>query len=409
MNHDALLNRTIIGLLIGGSFISATCHDLVMAEQARIYPLVDTGQSRCYDTRGEPMACAPEGRPLAGQDAAVETAPPSYRDNGDGTVTDLVTGLAWQQSPGEKLSWDEAIAGADAFELGGHDDWRLPSIKELYSLMDFDGETGRSAADARPFLDTAYFDFDYGDPRAGERHIDAQYWSSTAYTGTTMNWHHTVFGVNFADGRIKGYGTFDPRRRADKRMFVRYVRGNPGYGVNELVDNGDDTVSDRATGRIWQRGDHGPVDWAGALAYCDGLELGGQDDWRLPDAKELQSIVDYGRSPQASGEPAIDPVFEISAITDGGGALDYPFFWSSTTHLDGRNPGDAAVYVAFGEAEGWMAFPPHAHSRTLMDVHGAGAQRSDPKVGDASRFPYGRGPQGDVIRIANFARCVRGG
>lgn len=44
-----------------------------------------------------------------------------------------------------------------------------------------------------------------------------------------------------------------------------------------------------------------------------------------------------------------------------------------------------------------------------MDVHGAGSQRSDPKAGDPSRFPYGRGPQGDVIRIYNFVRAVRGG
>jgi hypothetical protein len=44
-----------------------------------------------------------------------------------------------------------------------------------------------------------------------------------------------------------------------------------------------------------------------------------------------------------------------------------------------------------------------------LDVHGAGSQRSDPKVGDPSRFPHGRGPQGDVIRIYNHVRCVRGG
>ncbi len=44
-----------------------------------------------------------------------------------------------------------------------------------------------------------------------------------------------------------------------------------------------------------------------------------------------------------------------------------------------------------------------------MDVHGAGAQRSDPKVGDPDNWPEGRGPQGDVIRIYNHVRCVRGG
>jgi hypothetical protein len=52
---------------------------------------------------------------------------------------------------------------------------------------------------------------------------------------------------------------------------------------------------------------------------------------------------------------------------------------------------------------------PQGGDATLMDVHGAGAQRSDPKTGDASDYPTGHGPQGDVIRIDNLARCVRGG
>lgn len=43
----------------------------------------------------------------------------------------------------------------------------------------------------------------------------------------------------------------------------------------------------------------------------------------------------------------------------------------------------------------------------LLDVHGAGAQRSDPKVGDPGAYPHGHGPQGDVIRINNYARCAR--
>jgi len=43
-----------------------------------------------------------------------------------------------------------------------------------------------------------------------------------------------------------------------------------------------------------------------------------------------------------------------------------------------------------------------------MDVHGAGAQRSDPKSGDPDDYPYGHGPQGDVIMIFNTVRLVRG-
>jgi hypothetical protein len=56
-----------------------------------------------------------------------------------------------------------------------------------------------------PFIDTEYFDIAYGDTQAGERIIDAQFASSTKNVSLTMN-DETLFGVNFADGRIKGYG-----------------------------------------------------------------------------------------------------------------------------------------------------------------------------------------------------------
>jgi hypothetical protein len=63
-----------------------------------------------------------------------------------------------------------------------------------------------------------------------------------------MNSNTTVFGVNFADGRIKGYpGDISPRGQPMKQ-FVRYVRGNPEYGINDFADNGDGTITDTATG-----------------------------------------------------------------------------------------------------------------------------------------------------------------
>ena len=51
--------------------------------------------------------------------------------------------------------------------------------------------------------------------------------------------------------------------------------------------------------------------------------------------------------------------------------------------------------------------PPTGGDYILFDVHGAGAQRSDPKSGDPADYPYGHGPQGDVIRIFNYVRAVR--
>ena len=365
------------------------------------FPIVGTGQNQCYDN-SHAIAAPQPGQPFYGQDAQHPGQEPSYRENGDGTVTDLITGLMWVQGRGEKVSYEDAMAGAKACRVGGHDDWRVPTIKELYSLINFTGEC-RGPTAAKPFLNTDYFRFAFGDPARGERMIDCQDWSATKYISTTMGGNATVFGVNFADGRIKGYPKFDPRRRGANKLFVRYVRGNPAYGKNALRDNADGTITDHATGLMWSKTDSGTgMNWQQALAGVQQLNATnylGHNDWRLPNAKELQSLVDYSRI------PAIAPVFQISKLPDG----EYPFFWSSTTHLDGppERAASAAVYVCFGRALGWMQFPPGRGEFQLLDVHGAGAQRSDPKTGEPARFPHGRGPQGDVIRINNFVRWVR--
>lgn len=115
---------------------------------------------------------------------------------------------------------------------------------------------------------------------------------------------------------------------------------------------------------------------------------------------DFQSIVDYTRSPGTTNSAAIDPLFNSTQITNEAGQTDYGFYWSSTTHSNwSRVSGGFASYVSFGRAMGYM--------NNWVDVHGAGTQRSDPKVGDPSEFPTGHGPQGDAIRILNFVRCVR--
>jgi hypothetical protein len=71
--------------------------------------------------------------------------------------------------------------------------------------------------------------------------------------------------------------------------------GNADYGQNDFIDNGDQTVSDRATGLMWQKEDYRSVDFEDAVGYCEADTTGGWTDWRLPDVKELQSIVDDSR------------------------------------------------------------------------------------------------------------------
>ena len=387
------------------------------------YPIVDTGQTKCYNNTSE-IDCPDAGEAFYGQDGQYLGTSPSYRDNGDGTVTDLNTGLMWTQQYYGKLSFDEGPEYTKTLKVGDYDDWRVPTIKELYSLMDFSGTTGSGGSqsdkyssgtsdntvpdDAVPYIDTDYFEFAYG--LKSERYIDSQWLTTAKYVSTTMNGDETMFGVNFADGRIKGYGFHNPSNpRIEKKFYARFVRDN-SYGENKFVDNKDDTITDQSTDLMWTKKDnghyhighaeYGGLNWQEALQYCEELSIADYDDWRLPNTKELQGIVDYTRSPDTTKSAAIDPVFDVTSIIDEGGNKNYPFYWTGTTHLEGKDPASGGVYVAFGEAFGYM-------NGTWMDVHGAGSQRSDPKSGNPSDYPTGHGPQGDAIRIYNYTRCVR--
>ncbi len=387
------------------------------------YPIVDTGQVKCYDNNAQITAPA-FGDAFYGQDAQVNGNQPSYTVSNDGlTVYDNVTGLTWTRTADinndgaidvdDKLTSAEAMLYPDvlnAVSFGGYKDWRLPTIKELYSLMNFTGEdpSGYSGDTSGlvPFIDDETFGFGYGDESAGERIIDAQWASSTMYVSTTMNGNETMFGLNLADGRIKGYPT------NNKLYYVYFVRGNTDYGVNNFVDNSDGTITDKATGLMWSQDDCGAVDgtgpwsgmnWQDALAWVqaqNSQSYCGYSDWRLPNAKEMQSIVQYTRSPDTTNSAAIDPIFNVTQITNEAGEVDFPWYWTGTTHANTGGQGQSGAYICFGKGLGYW-------TNVWQDVHGAGCQRSDPKSGDPADYPTGHGPQGDAIRIYNYVRLVR--
>jgi hypothetical protein len=381
------------------------------------YPIVSTNQTKSYNNSVE-ISTPAAGSTFYGQNATYPGNKPSYVDNGDGTVTDLVTGLMWQQSPdndcdgvidaSDKVSYDAAVSGASKYRLGGHSDWRLPTIKELYSLIEFTGldpnVQATTSAGLTPFIDTTYFKFGYGDVAAGDRIIDGNFVSSTKSVSKTCGEQvDAVFGVNFADGRIKGYPIIFPGKLTTNVFYFRYVRGNANYGINNFTTNGNGTISDNATGLMWMQDDSAKgMNWQDALSYAENKDFAGYTDWRLPDSKELESIVDYTRSPKTTSSAAIDPLFNCTKITNEAGKDDYPCYWSGTTHASMMGGGASAAYISFGRAMGYMT-----EFGGWSDVHGAGAQRSDPKTGNASDYPTGHGPQGDAIRILNYVRLVR--
>ena len=101
-----------------------------------------TGQTTCYDTEGNVINCGSAEWP--GQDGFYQAGCPSagrFVDNGDGTVTDSCTGLVWQKDTADingdgtidlddELTWQDALKYCDGLSFAGHDDWRLPNVRE---------------------------------------------------------------------------------------------------------------------------------------------------------------------------------------------------------------------------------------------------------------------------------------
>jgi len=342
---------------------------LMLTTVAWATPVPDTGQTKCYDVAGAVITCPLPGQALYGQDANYSIDSMSYTKlDGNGIalldsatswsmVKDNVTGLIWEMKTNEDgvknyndpndadntYSWydsnpatnggnagtpsngtdtEDFIKALNDANYGGYSDWRMPTIKELTYIVNYSIPLG-------PRINTGYF------PNTAR-----WYWSSTTSASDTSY----AWGVGFVYGHYYYAGPKDN----GGNYYARAVRGGQSGLLGNLVtrsfdsldsgsiedattaadsytDNGDGTVTDTSTGLMWQQaGSSNVMTWEQALAYCEGLNLGGDTDWRLPTIKELRSIVDHSRY-----NPAINNTyFPVTAAS---------WYWSSTTDADFTN------------------------------------------------------------------------
>ncbi|MDP6935475.1 MAG: DUF1566 domain-containing protein, partial [Myxococcota bacterium] len=240
----------------------------------------------------------------------------------EGAVLDALTQLEWQAcsagqtgsacgGEGTLQTWHEAVSYCEDLDWGGQSDWRLPDSYETHSIIDFSRTS--PALDSTAFPNApSLFDEEYD-----QWWIDCV-WTSSIYSGDSAV--SLVMMLNSGDissGSGLEYHLNDHDAAGWDGCSARCVRGGAAqptferFLVSEPVSD-EPMVIDTRGHRIWQgcsAGQSGPnctgeatmMDWKSALSYCQSLDWAGSQQWRLPDIKELFSIVDLG-----TRSPAID-------------------------------------------------------------------------------------------------------
>lgn len=303
------------------------------------YPPLKTGLKTCYSNSLVTTNCinaiAQDGNLQQGVDR-------NYTDNENGTVKDNATGLIWQKCPmgtnndstcsstPETKRWNEAMDYCNTLNLAGNS-WRLPSEKELVSLIDY--------GVSRPALNRQYFPSP--DLVNNEPYI---FWTSTRITFNDTEYGNSYSNASqiimFASGRV-GEPT---NNNINESYHVRCVSGDQKKYKSNFKDNNDGTIKDNATGLIWQKcpkglcnnnscsGDIGGgfsfanwSDWlVNGINYCQSLTLANKQ-WRLPNISELNSLMDSSRNNL--------PYFIDLSFFPNSGLLN---FKSSTSYVSGE-------------------------------------------------------------------------
>lgn len=238
----------------------------------------------------------------------VDSSPARFIVNGDSTVSDTVRELVWQRMDGAvERTWDEATTYCSGLQTGGLSGWRLPEKKEALTLVDF------SIPAPGPVIASNLFSSTKPSP----------YWTATPSIDVPSQ--HWFVGFD------NGYAYYAD---SSNRFRVRCVLGR-SMPQPDFVDNGNETVTDRTTGLIWQQSEFGAMTWQDALTFCSTLSLAGYRNWRLPDIISLQSLTDPKRL-----KPALDPAYFPR--------VQSTHYWTSSEYMADKSK---AWEVGFGNGD----------------------------------------------------------
>lgn len=248
---------------------------------------------------------------------------PRFTDSGDGTVTDLLTGLEWVKEPHSLPSnagvglWSGTVDFCYNLNFAGHSDWRLPNVKELESLL----QNGTALL----------FAWLNGEATPFSGIVGGFYWSATSCADNTGSaWRFNMdSGVIEKMGKMSSFCHAWPVRGGQDHAEETIPAPVPKTGQTATLREGDDghfkvgevwpsprftdqldgTVLDHLTGLEWAKTPHGltgnddSILWENAVDFCRSLDLADRSGWRLPTRRELISLLDYGlHSPALPGD-----------------------------------------------------------------------------------------------------------
>jgi hypothetical protein len=236
--------------------------------------------------------------PTYGEDSDYNINAPFFIKNNNGTVTDTITGLMWQQADGGEMTVERAAIYADTLVLGGFTDWRLPTAHESFSILNHQKNN--------PALDMAF------------TVSAAEYW----WTGDKQANDATKIWCTNSGGGVGNHPKAETvSAGGTKKFHARAVRDikTPPTVASQFTNNNNGTIKDNLTGLTWQQTPNSDtLSWENALTYAEGLTLGSFSDWRLPNIKELESIND---------EKLVNPSVSTSYFP----AIGSKRYWSSTS------------------------------------------------------------------------------